>query len=39
MRVSLLNVPMDDALFATPQASASGTPKSPGVSGARQAPR
>ena len=34
-----LNVPMDDALFATPQAPAIGTPNSPGVSGARQAPR
>ena len=34
-----LNVPMDDALFATPQTPAIGTPKAPGVSGARQAPR
>ena len=34
-----LNLPMDDALFATPQTPAIGTPKAPGVSGARQAPR
>lgn len=34
-----LNVPIDNALFATPQAPATGTAKSPGVSGARQAPR